>query len=135
MDMSKKLPCCDGCGGSFRPDRYNVHHQKYCTRPDCVRERRRKRQREWYGRRCAEDPEFVAAARVRCAAANRRRRTAERSRPGPPGALPLLSDVVVGMLSQLTDTADPVQLRACMHDYAARGQRMALAAPAGTDPP
>ena len=134
--MSTKLPRCEFCGRPFPPDRYNVGQQKYCTRPDCVRERRRKRQREWYAKRCAQDPEFAAAARVRCAAANRRRRAANRSRAGPPQEeLPLLLNVVVGMLSQLTDTVDPVRLRASLRDYAVRGQRVALVSPTGTDPP
>ena len=135
MDMSTKRPCCAFCGLSFRPDRYNVHHQKYCTRPDCVRDRRRRRQRVWYARRFAEDPAFVEAARARCAAANRRRRAVERSRAGPAGESPLLTHVVVGMLSHLTDTADPVRLQQCLCDYADRGRRVALAAPVGTDPP
>jgi len=42
---------------------------------------------------------------------------------------------VTGMLSQLTDTADPAQLRASMHDYEARGRRVALSAYTGTDGP
>ena len=133
--MSTRLPHCEFCGRLFHPDRYNVGQQKYCTRPDCIRERRRQRQREWHAKRYAENPEFAEAARVRCAAANRRRRLANRSRAGPQEESPLLLNVVVGMLSQLTDTVDPVQLRASMYDYATRGQRVALVPPTGTDPP
>jgi len=118
--MSVHLPRCAVCNTRFRPDRYNVHRQKCCTRPDCVRERRRQRQRVRHAKRYAEDRSFAAAARRRA---------------GPEGESSLLRHVVVGMLSQLTDTADPVQLRACMRDYAARGRRVALAAPSGTDPP
>ena len=133
--MSTKLPRCEPCGLPYHPDPYNADRQKYCTRPECVRERRRQRQRPWHRKRYATDPEFAAAARERCAAANRRRRAAGQSRAGPPGDSPLLLNVVLGMLSQLTDTNDPVQLRASMNDFAARGQRVALVTPTGTDPP
>jgi hypothetical protein len=42
---------------------------------------------------------------------------------------------VVGLLSHITDTVDPVQLRVCMSDYATRGQRVAFATTVGTDQP
>jgi len=133
--MSTKLPRCEHCGLPYHPDRYNADRQTCCTRPECVRERRRQRQRRWYNTRYATDEKFAEAARQRCAAANRRRRAAGQSRAGPQAEPPMLLHVVVGMLSQLTDTADPVQLRASMAEYAARGQRVALAPPTGTDPP
>jgi hypothetical protein len=132
---TKKLPRCGHCSEPYQPDRYNADRQKYCTRPECVRERRRQRQRRWHNTRYANDTTFAAAARERCAAANRRRRAAGMSRAGPPADPPMLLHVVVGMLSQLTDTVDPIQLRVCMTEYAARGQRVALTPPTGTDPP
>jgi hypothetical protein len=133
--MSTRLPRCEHCGLPYEPDRYNADRQKYCTRPECVRERRRQRQRPWHKKRYAADAKFAAAAQERCAAANRRRRAAGMSRAGPPADPPMLLHVVVGMLSQLTDTADPVQLRASMAEFAARGQRVTLSPPTGTDPP
>jgi len=133
--MSTKLPRCRHCAQSYRPDRYNADRQKCCTRPECVRERRRQQQRQWHAKRYATDEKFATAARERCAAANRRRRAAGPSGAGPPAHLPMWQHVVMGMLSQLTDTADPVQLRASMAEYANRGQRVALALPSGTDPP
>jgi len=135
--MSKKLPRCEFCGRCFHPDQYNAGHQKYCTRPECICERRRQRQRQWHARRYAADAAFAAAARVRCAAANRRRRLAKRSRAGPECEveLPVLRHVVLGMLSQLTDTVDTAQLAAFMRAYALRGQRVASLAPTGTGSP
>ena len=133
--MSTKLPPCEFCGRSYRPDRYNIGHQKYCTRPCCVQSRRQKRQREWSAKRRAADFEFVQAARVRCAEANRRRRRNSQSRTETQDDSPPLRDVVVGLLSHITDTVDPVQLRVCMSDYATRGQRVAFATTVGTDQP
>ncbi|MBT4818998.1 MAG: hypothetical protein HN742_40325 [Lentisphaerae bacterium] len=136
--MSKKLPRCDHCHRSYRPDRHNTHHQKYCRDPVCVRERKRQRQREWDAKRRAEDPDFRRKGNSRCAAANRRRRAAEKERRDAPVApLPpeLLPEVVLGLLSQLTDIDDPADLRTSVHQYAARGQRLACIAPTGTDPP
>lgn len=95
-------------------------------------ERKRKRQRESYARRRAEDAMFRASENARCAAANRKRRS--RGKPEKPPDLPL-SDVLTGLLSQLTGTTDPVRLRESWREYAARGRRMAALSPTGTDPP
>jgi len=136
--MSTTLRRCAFCGDPFHPDRYNSHHQECCTRSHCVRARKRKRQREWQARRRATDPEFRKRGNARCAAANRRRRAARRARAGPEEPeVPAveLSHVVAGLVSQLTDTSDPVQLRACLKRYEVRGQRVALLAGAGPDPP
>ena len=135
--MSKKLPRCAHCYRPFRPDRYNAYRQECCTRPACVLERKRRRQRKWYAARRA-DPVFREEENTRCAKANRRRRAAIRARAGPsePDHDPAeLRDVLTGVLSQLTDSDDPVQLRASVRDYAARSRRMALWASTGTDPP
>jgi len=136
--MSKKLPRCAHCGRPFHPNRYNAHRQECCVRTDCVRERKRKRQRQWYAKRRAEDAEFRAQENARCAEANRRRRAASRARAGPaePSADPvMLSQVVTGLLSHLTDSTDPVHVRAALHEYAARGRGVALLDRTGTDPP
>jgi len=137
--MPKKLPRCAHCGRVFRPDRYNKLHQECCTDPECVLDRKRKRQREWHARRRSEDETFRKKQNARCAAANRRRRAELRARVAAGDTDPIpdvaLADVVTGLLSQLTDTIDPTRLRASMHDYAARGRRVALYATAGRNPP
>ena len=135
--MSIRLPRCECCGRAFRPDRYNALTQKYCTRDPCVQERKRKRQRRWYADRRARDPAFAEAERVRCAEANRRRRSAARetarveAAPEPEeaaaGDVPVSTrDVVTGLLSQITDCTDPTAIRASLLEYAARGRRVAL---------
>ena len=136
--MSRKLLHCAHCGRSFAPDRYNALHQKYCTHGECMRDRKRLRQREWEARRRAEDAEFRATWRARCAAANARRRaTAKASREPEAAAVGhvAVTDVLTGLLSQLADTSDPVLVGASMAEYAARGRRLALSARTGTDPP
>jgi hypothetical protein len=136
--MSPKLSCCAHCGRAFVPNRYNAHHQKYCTHADCVRDRKRLRQREWEARRRAEDAEFRATWRARCGAANARRRAAAKASREPEATAlgqVAVTDVLTGLLSQLADTSDPVLVCASMAAYAARGRRLALPARTGTDPP
>ena len=136
--MSRKLLRCAHCVRAFAPDRYNAHHQKYCTHAECMRDRKRLRQREWEARRRAEDAEFRAAWRARCAAANARRRAAAKASREPEATAVgqiAVTDVLTGLLSQLADTSDPVLVGASMAAYAARGHRLALSARTGTDPP
>ncbi|MBT7165806.1 MAG: hypothetical protein HN849_16170 [Victivallales bacterium] len=136
--MSPKLPCCAHCGRAFVPNRYNAHHQKYCTHGDCVRDRKRLRQRKWGASKRASDAEFRARENARCAAANQRRRTAAKACRDPAGTVVgqvAVADVLTGLLSQLADTTDPVLLRASMAAYAARGQRLAFPRLTGTGPP
>jgi len=134
--MSKKLPRCEACRLPYRADRFNVGRQKYCTRESCVQARKRKRQRTGYAKRRSEDPQFRAAENARCAAANRRRREQRRRHGGVVAdTAPGLQYVVAGLLSQVTDTSDPRELQQHLAFYAARGRRLALTAPTGTDPP
>ena len=134
--MPGKRPICVFCDRSYRSDRYNRHHQKYCTRTECVLERKRKRQRESCARRYRDDPEFAQETRERCAAANRRRRAAAdaAAKCAETAAVAPL-EVMAGLLSQLTDTTDPVQVRASLHEYAARGRRAALLFSTDSGPP
>ncbi len=138
--MAPALSRCRICGRTFRPNRYNPEHQHCCGRDECVRECTRRRQREWYARRCRDDPAFTEKARRRCAAANRRRRERQKlSASNPPPDLPpeatlqALFETVSGFLSQVTDTTDPVELLASMRQYRERGRRMARG-PAATAP-
>jgi hypothetical protein len=139
--MSKKLPRCEACHLPFHPNRFHVDRQKYCTREHCVLERKRKRQRLSEAALRAGDPKFCVAENARCAAANRRRRERQRQAAraaalavGHPEAWDL-SLVVAGLLSQVTDTCDPRELQQHLELYAARGRRLAVPAPTGTDPP
>ncbi|NQT19414.1 MAG: hypothetical protein HQ592_06895 [Planctomycetes bacterium] len=136
--MFEKLPRCEFCGRPFTPNHCNVSRQRYCTDPTCVLERKRKRQREWHAKQLVEDPEFREKWNTRCREANRLRRSTDRSGPDPPGLdhdPAVLSEVIIGLLSQITDSNDPVLLQASMREYAARGRRMALSAYSGKDPP
>ena len=130
--MARVRRWCAVCGSWFRPNRYNPEHQQCCLRPDCVRECKRRRQREWYASRCRDDPRFAEKARKRCAAANRVRRARIRAAAASPAAAPVettpqaLFEVLSGFLSQLTDTTDPAELSASLRGYRERGRRVAL---------
>jgi len=95
-----------------------------------MRERKRRRQREWHARKRREDAAFAESERARCAESNRRRRAAACGRP-PPGPASAavspeaLAEVVAGMVSQLTDSTDPVLLAASMRRCRERGRRVA----------
>lgn len=130
--MARARRWCAVCGSWFRPNRYNPEHQQCCLRPDCVRECKRRRQREWYASRCRDEPDFAEKARKRCAAANRVRRARIRAAAASPAAPPVettpqaLFEVLSGLLSQLTDTTDPAELSASLRGYRERGRRVAL---------
>ena len=123
---------CDRCGRLLDSDPYNAWHRKYCKNPECVRERKRKRQRKWYAKRRASDPKFQAKENARCAEANRQRRAAAKKKEASaaPVTDPDLPALVRGMLSQLTDTVDPVELGAAARRFADRGRQLALSSPA-----
>ena len=128
--MPKKLPRCVACGRAFRPDRYNVHHRECCQRPECVRERKHRRQRRWYAQKCRNDPAFREREKRRCAEANRTRRA--RVVVGSADAIlpdithQALYETVYGVVSPLTDTTDPVLLAASLLRFRERGRRVAL---------
>lgn len=129
--MSKKLPRCEACGRAYRPSRYNVHSQVYCTHPDCVRDRKRARQRRSYNRRYHEDPAFREDECSRAAAGNRRRRAAVKAARAGPGAgagsapVPELRHLLTGFVSHLAHSDDPAVVCELMSGYADRGRRLA----------
>lgn len=131
--MSKKLPRCAACGRAFRPNHYNVHSQIYCTHPDCVRARKRERQRRSYNRRYRDDPDFREQECRRAAAGNRQRRAAAKAaRDGPDaaaGAAPNLElqHLITGFVSHLAHSDDPAVVCELMSGYADRGRRLAAA--------
>jgi len=136
--MSKKLPRCEDCGRSFRPDRYNISRQKFCTDPICVRERKRKRQREWHARQLEKDSEFRQNMNRRCLNANRRRRSASRAGPDSTGLDTYWAgapEVIIGLMSQIIDSDDPARVSASLHQYVVRGHRLALSACTAVGPP
>lgn len=122
---------CAHCGKHFKVCAYNAHHQKFCLRERCVRDRKRERQRESYNRRYSRDPSFREAERKRAREGIRRRRQAK----APPTDASVLlfdsQDVVAGLVSQLADIADPVELQQAIHGYARRGRRLTLQHPVG----
>jgi len=88
----------------------------------------------------ARDEAFAKKERRRCAEANRARRArraAAAARPPEraPDPGPDLRHVVLGMLSQMTDTADPAQLAPTLRSLAERGQRLATPPPCRASPP
>jgi len=130
--MAKRLSICEACHLTFHADAYNGHHQKFCTRPECVRQRKRRRQRESYARRYAEDAKFRDKERTRCAEGIARRR-ARVTATDPPGVPVVVLDVLTGLVAQVTDISDPVLVRAAVASYGARGRRMALMASSDDD--
>ena len=101
-----------------------------------MKERKRKRQREWYRQRRRKDSVFRAQENARCTEANRQRRAAgktgveaERNRDID------LSCLVTGLLAQLADSSNPLQVQALARRYADRGRRLALPAPYSSGDP
>jgi len=125
--MSKKLPRCNACGRVFRPNRYNKHDQIYCRTPECVLERKRRRQRRLYNNRYRNDPEFRESERSRAAESNRRRRAAAKKKK------PACQDsggrdiyyLITGFVSHLAQSDDPAIIGSLMSGYTDRGRRLA----------
>ena len=122
---ASRLPTCRHCGRRFRACAYNRHHQKYCSLPECRRERDRLRRRRHYERR-RKDESFQASERERCREGMRRSRLKGRTREVP-ATLPL-GDVLTGLISQLVDSSDPAVVNQAAAGYADRGRRLAAAA-------
>jgi hypothetical protein len=129
----KGLPTCRHCGCRFRADRYNHHHQKWCSAPGCRRARDRERRRRHYLNRLAHNPQFRESERQRCREAMRRcrlRRATEGS-----GlvtailALPPAGELLAGLVSHLADSTDPHVIVEVMNRYAQRGRLLANSAP------
>ncbi len=66
---------CAACGELFTP-RHNVPDQKYCSKPECHRERRRCRQRQ----KLKEDPDYRANQAAAAAPGARSRSTCSSTR-------------------------------------------------------
>jgi len=140
--MGTKTLECDACDRLFVPDPRNAWHQKYCTDPACVLERKKRRQREWAARRKAEDADFAEKARKRCREANRRRRQRAAAlaaeppaagSPSPPEAE--VRHALLGLLAQMADCRDSGELSSAFAICAERGRRLAAAGPGAAMPP
>lgn len=86
MPPRPNLVCCH-CGRSFKPDRFNHHHQKYCGLPECTAARDRSYRQQSTRQRLADDPLFRERERIRCREAMcavRARRKAAMARAAPP---------------------------------------------------
>ncbi len=129
--MAGKLPRCNACGRAFRPDRYHIHTQEYCTDAECVRKRKRKRQRRFYNNRYRNDSEFRASERARAATGNRRRRAVTKTAKSTLEACGRRHDdadiqcLITGFVSHLAQSDDPAVVRGLMSGYADRGRRLA----------
>jgi hypothetical protein len=129
---------CKHCDREFVPDHYNQIRQKYCKNPDCVLERKRRRQRDNRRKRYEQDLEFKKNEQARCQDAVRRYRAQKKSiraddlvpHPIHPPVTPIVSAqppvLLLGLLSQLLDTNDPVELARQAVWYEERGRRLAF---------
>ena len=70
MPPRPNLVCCH-CGRSFKPDRFNHHHQKYCGHPECTAARDRSYRQQNTRRHLTDDPLFRERERIRCREAMR----------------------------------------------------------------
>ena len=82
MTSRKEMGICERCGTKYPKCRFNKHHQKYCTDPRCVVERRRERQRQRYRKLYADDQGFAESERERRRSSIRKRREDARQTVG-----------------------------------------------------
>ena len=120
---ASRLPTCCHCGRRFRPCAYNRHHQKYCSLPECRRERDRLRRRRYYEKH-RKDASFRASERERCREGMHRSRLKEKIREAP--VIPPSGDVLTGLISQFVGSSDPVVVNQAAAGYADRGRRLAV---------
>ena len=119
---------CTACLRVFRPDPHNAYHQECCTRPDCVRERKRRRQREWYRAKYQGNRAFREREIRRLVAW--RRKGQGRDPPGEGQAgwdVAVIGAALTGLVAQLADSAEPAVVRGILVGYVDRGRRLATA--------
>ena len=129
----KRLPICRHCGCRFRPDVYNRHHQRWCSKAECRRARDRERRRRNYLKRLEHEEGFRESERRRCCKAMRRLRSRKRQNKAELATAVLPSapatELLIGLISQLADTTDPLLVGQVMNRYAERGRLLAVAPP------
>jgi len=136
MPPRPNLVCCH-CGRSFKPDRFNHHHQKYCGLPECTAARNRGYRQQNTQRHLADAPSFREQERIRCCEAmravraRRKAATARAAPPAPPSppeepAEPLAMSTLTmfGVISQLIGSTDSDEVRRATMGYADRGRRL-----------
>jgi hypothetical protein len=138
---------CQKCDKPFTPCPYNAARQKFCTRPACVRARKKLSQANWYAEK-REDPAFrkTESARVKRAMAHRRQKDKKAKAsvvPPSPLTLPLPTAAaphespasrefafIVGLLAHTMDTSDYGEVMGRKAALEARGHRMSATAKA-----
>jgi hypothetical protein len=133
MGMARKRSAiCERCGRRFTVCRFNRHHQKFCTHPACVAERRRERRREHYRRKYRHDAAFREAEQKRCREALQRRRKqgAGSADTGAAETLPAqnVELVTAALVAQMIDSSDPIEVFRTVRRLEHRGRRLAVAA-------
>ena len=130
---AKRLSTCCVCGRKFKPEPRSEDRQKWCSRVECRAERDRARKRRYYRRRKEREAAFRERERVRCRDAMRALRARRREEATEPCAPPEETDppmplehVMLGVVSQLSDSTDPVALRVLIGSYADRGRRLSV---------
>lgn len=113
---------CIACKRQFVPDRFNVHHQKYCTHPACVREHKRKRQREWAARQ-REDPAFRRLQCKRVVASRRLHQAARPDSPAPPSTSGM-EHALIGLAARLTEASCAAEVKDYLRDCEEQGRRL-----------
>ncbi len=132
MAKRKKTICCARCGRAERRCRRNPDTHIFCRNEDCVRERKRERQRKSQKRKYREDKVFAEAERKRCGEnlkARRKKVKAAEAIEAKSQTHVSLELVVLGMLSSLTDADDAAAVRESLRLFERRGQSLAIFAP------
>ena len=135
--MARKRPGpeaeCECCKCIYRKDPRNARSQRYCTRPDCVRIRKRLRQNASYKAKYRNDKEFQQSERARCGKSLKLRREAARQLAAahPPRQPWNWELVVLGIIRCLTDAGDPTAAEASLRHFERTGQPLAATTPLG----
>jgi hypothetical protein len=142
--------CCV-CGDLFEPEPHNKHHQRYCSKPGCQAERqRRKRWKHYHRKRKDQAFRLSEAERQRQRRLNKKmvamgeQDTAAMALAAMPPLMPAvqpkpfdfpISDLVVGMVSQISACSATSELhRVCMR-LAEEGRRFLIRDRPGQSPP
>lgn len=130
MARRRRTATCRRCGRKFRICRFNAHHQQYCLHPDCVTERRRERQRQYYKKKYRDDAGFRGAEQMRCREGARRRRQEKGAETVAPVEAVFSSVnmdlVTLGLLAQLNESSDQRVVEATARRLERRGRELTV---------
>ena len=132
MASRKEIGSCERCGRKYPRCPFNKHHQKYCTHPICVGERRRERQRQRYSKMYGDDQDFAESERERCRNGIRKRRkhachSADEKVPNRGEPQISIELFAAGLVSQWIDSKDPKEVKQVARQLESRGQQLTLA--------